>query len=112
MENYSSRPSIGRAHLPEDVQKLGSDLKGEAAGLADRAAGAAKVLETHAKDALEDLKSAGRSVFDEYASRGKKQMGEAVGRISEYADNNTALIAGGALVVGILLGHILTRKSD
>lgn len=112
MENYSSKPYLGKTRLSEGTQKLGSDIKTEAGGLADRASDAAKVVGTHASEALDDIKSAGRGVLDEYTARGKRQLNQVAGRISEYADHNTALIAGGALVLGILLGHILTRKGE
>jgi ElaB/YqjD/DUF883 family membrane-anchored ribosome-binding protein len=115
MENSSSRPYAGKTPLSESAQKLGSDIKSEAGGLADRAGEAAKTFGDHASEAFDDLKSAGRGVVDDYAAkvaRGKRQIGETAGRISEYSDQNTALVVGGALLVGLLLGHILTRKGE
>jgi ElaB/YqjD/DUF883 family membrane-anchored ribosome-binding protein len=115
MENVTSTPNVGKSSTSGAAQKLSSDfkdIKSDASGLADRTSQAAKDLGTHASDAFEDLKSAGQEVIDEYAARGKKQFTQAASRISDYADSNTALVAGGALVVGILLGHILTRKGE
>jgi len=115
MENFSSKPYAGKAPLSESAQRLGSDIKSEARGLADRAGEAAKTFGDHASEAFDDLKSAGQGVVDDYATkvaRGKRQIREAAGRISEYSDQNTALVVGGALLVGVLLGHILTRKGE
>jgi ElaB/YqjD/DUF883 family membrane-anchored ribosome-binding protein len=115
MENVTSTPNVGKSSTSGAAQKLSSDfkdIKSDASGLADRTSQAAKDLGTHASDAFEDLKSAGQGAIDEYGARGKKQLTQAVSRISDYADSNTALVAGGALVVGILLGHILTRKGE
>ena len=115
MENSSSKPYAGKTTLSEGAQRLGSDIKGEAGGLADRAGEAAKTFGDHALEAFDDLKSAGQGVVDDYATkvaRGKRQIRETAGRISEYSDSNTALVVGGALLVGLLLGHILTRKGE
>src|ERR1017187_2494853 len=115
MENSSSKPYAGKTPLSENAQRLGSDIKSEARGLADRAGEAAKTFGDHASEAFDDLKSAGQGVVDDYAvtvARGKRQIRETAGRISEYSDSNTALVVGGALLVGLLLGHILTRKAE
>jgi ElaB/YqjD/DUF883 family membrane-anchored ribosome-binding protein len=116
MENSSSKPYAGKTPLSESAQRLVSDIKSEAGGLADRAGEAAKTFGDHASEAFDDLKSAGQGVVDEYAAkvaRGRRQIRvEAAGRISEYSDQNTALVIGGALLVGVLLGHILTRKGE
>ena len=45
-------------------------------------------------------------------ARGKKQIEDAARRVSDYSDRNTGLVVGGALLVGVLLGHILTRDRD
>ena len=115
MENYTPTSNAGKSPLSGAAQKLASDfrdVKSETSGLADRAGQVAKDLGAHACETFDDLKSAGRGALDDYAARGKRQISQAAGRISEYADNNTALIAGGAMVLGLLLGHVLTRKSD
>ena len=115
MENSSSKPYAGKTPLSESAQRLGSDIKSEAGGLADRAGEAAKTFGDHASEAFDDLKSAGQGVVDDYATkvaRGRRQIRETAGRISEYSDQNTALVVGGALLVGVLLGHILTRKGE
>lgn len=115
MENFSSTPNGGKSPVTAPGQKLGAEMKNEVSGLAERASDAAKTLGEHATWALDDLKSAGREAVDEYGqkiARGRRQLEEAAGRISKYADKNTALIAGGSLVIGLLLGHILTRNND
>ncbi len=115
MENYSSTAGSGASRTAEDARRLGSELKSEAQGIAGRAAEAAKELGEHASWALNDLKSAGRGVVDEYSEKlgsRKRQIQDAARRVEEYSDKNTALVAGGTLLIGVLLGHILTRRSD
>src|ERR1035437_4491153 len=115
MENSSSKPYAGKTPLSDGAQRLGSDIKSEARGLADRAGEAAKTFGDHASEAFDDLKSAGQGVVDDFATkvaRGKRQMREAAGRMRKYSDQNTALVVGGALLVGVLLGQILTRKGQ
>ncbi|MDL2717073.1 MAG: hypothetical protein PT977_04915 [Acidobacteriota bacterium] len=119
METYSPTSQFGKSPVVGAAQKLGSEIKSEfkndASGLADRAGEAAKTLGEHASSALGDLKSAGQGIVDEYGdklAKGKKRLDEAAERVSKYADNNTALVAGGSLVLGILLGHLLTRRSN
>jgi hypothetical protein len=57
MENFSSKPYAGKTPLSESAQRLGSDIKSEAGGLADRAGEAAKTFGDHASEAFDDLKS-------------------------------------------------------
>ena len=114
METYSSRSNIGKSPAI-GAQKFGEEIKSETSRLADRAGDAAKTLGEHVTSALDDLKSASGGVVDEYReklARAKTRLEDASESISKYADNNTALIAGGSLVLGLLVGHILTRRND
>lgn len=129
MENYSAKPFVPKSPTSEGAQKLsegahkladsaqrvGSEIKSEAEGLADRAGEASKSIGSHASEAFDGLKSAAQELIDDYPAtlaRGKKQIADAARRVSEYSDRNTGVVVGGALLVGILLGHILTRNRD
>lgn len=114
METYPSMPAVGNLRPSEDAQKFVSELKSEVRGLADHATEAVRDLGAHASKALDDLKVASQEVMDEYTdrlSRGKRQVQNLARRVEKYSDQNTALVAGGALLIGVLLGHILTRRS-
>ena len=115
MENYSSKTAFGTPSPAQTAQKLGAEVKSDAKGLVEHATEAAKQLGDHASSALDDLKSAGEGVVNEYGAkldRTKHQLQDAARRLEKYSDQNTALVAGGALLVGVLLGHVLTRRSD
>lgn len=109
VENYASRTNS------EDARRISSEVNGAIGGLADRASEAAKNLGAQVSEEFDDLKSVGRGMADECTSkvaRGKRQIRETAGRISEYADNNTGLVVGGALAFGILVGFVLARRSE
>ncbi len=115
METYSSKPGVGNLRPSEEAQKFASELKSEVRGLADHATEAARDLGAQASKALDDLKATGKDVVDEYTdrlSRGKRQVQDVARRVEKYSDQNTALVAGGALLIGVLLGYILARRSD
>jgi len=41
----------------------------------------------------------------------RRNLGKAAGKVSEYADDNTAMVAIAAFGVGLLVGHLVTRES-
>jgi ElaB/YqjD/DUF883 family membrane-anchored ribosome-binding protein len=47
----------------------------------------------------------------EMAGAARRNIGKAAGRVSDYADDNTAIVAVAAFGVGILVGHLVTRES-
>src|SRR5471030_2224966 len=129
MENYSPKPFVPKSPTSEGVQKLsedahkfadsaqrvGSGIKSEAAGLADRAGEASKSVGSHASEAFDGLRSAAQDLIDDYPAklaRGRRQIEDAARRVSEYSDRNTGVVVAWALLVGVLLGHILTRNRD
>lgn len=42
---------------------------------------------------------------------GRNRASKAVGRVSDYADDNTALVTVAAFGAGLLLGYLVTRRS-
>ena len=46
-----------------------------------------------------------------YAEEARRRFGKAAGRMSDYADDNTALIAVAAFGVGLLAGYLVSRES-
>jgi hypothetical protein len=111
MEKNSPGITYGKGHASEGAQKTGID----AGGFSDRVAEAASAISTHSSDAFDEVKAAGQGLVDDYgqlASRGRKRIEKAAGQISEYAHKNIAVLMIGALSVGIVIGHILTRRDD
>jgi hypothetical protein len=100
--------------LANDAKVLAGDMKEGAHFVADRSREAASDTAGRAKDLFEDAKSSGRELVDEYAQvikRRRRQLSDVSTRVGEYADDNTALVAGGALVLGILLGVAFSKRS-
>lgn len=100
--------------LAADAQKLAGDARNEARQVADRGKQAASELGSRARDLIDDVKSSGREFFDrsgELVERGKRRLSDVSSRVGEYADDNTALVMGGALLAGILLGYLLTSRN-
>jgi hypothetical protein len=97
-----------------DAKNLAGDVKNEARFVAERGKEAASDVAGRAKDLLDEVKSSGRDLVDEYAQvvkRRKRQLSDVSARVGAYADNNTALVAGGALVLGIALGVAFSKRS-
>lgn len=66
------------------------------------------------KQAAEELGSDAQRLADRargYVESTRKKVGEAAGRVTKYADDNTALVAVAAFGIGLLLGHLVTRES-
>ncbi|MBK9064505.1 MAG: hypothetical protein IPL89_15135 [Acidobacteria bacterium] len=47
----------------------------------------------------------------EIADAARRNLGQAAGKVSDYADDNTAMVAIAAFGVGLLVGHLVTRES-
>ncbi|MGE5715899.1 MAG: hypothetical protein ACM369_04545 [Acidobacteriota bacterium] len=97
-----------------DAKNFAGDAKNEARSVADRGKEAASDVAGRAKDLIDEVKSSGRELVDEYAQvikRRKRQLSDVSTRVGEYADDNTALVAGGALVLGIALGIAFSKRS-
>jgi ElaB/YqjD/DUF883 family membrane-anchored ribosome-binding protein len=98
MENHSAK-------------KTAEDL----GGFATRVSEAANAVGSHASDALDEVRSAGQSLMTDYekiAASEKKRVKKAIKSATAFARENSFMIAGGALVVGLLLGHVMTRRGE
>jgi ElaB/YqjD/DUF883 family membrane-anchored ribosome-binding protein len=47
----------------------------------------------------------------EIGDAARRNLGKAAGKVSDYADDNTAMVAVAAFGVGLLVGHLVTRES-
>ncbi len=108
MENLYSPATADQAQkTAKDAQKLGSDVKRDLQDAVGRGRDAAEGLADDAKSAALPLVDRAR----EAASTARRNLGKAVGKASDYADDNTALVAVAAFGVGLLVGHLVTRES-
>ena len=89
-----------------DAQKLGQDVKADLNAAASRGRDIASHLASDARTAAGEL--SGRA--KEALSEGRERASKAVSRVSDYADENTALVALAAFGVGLLVGFLATRR--
>ena len=90
----------------KDAQKLGQDVKSEFRDAVSRGRGIADHLASDARTAADELSERAHEVLSE----GRDRASKAVGRVSAYADDNTALVAAAAFGAGLLLGYLVTRR--
>jgi ElaB/YqjD/DUF883 family membrane-anchored ribosome-binding protein len=107
MENvFSPAVTDSVKSAAKDAQKLGQDVKSEFKDAVSRGRGIADHLASDARTAADEL--SGRA--KEALSEGRNRASRAVGRVSDYADENTALVALAAFGAGLLLGVIVARR--
>ncbi|HEX2758308.1 MAG TPA: hypothetical protein VHP60_07395 [Thermoanaerobaculia bacterium] len=108
MDNFYSSATADQARkTAKEAQKLGSDVKKDFDGTVARGKDAASDLTDDAKDAARNLSDRAR----EYSDAARRNLGKAAGKVSDYADANTALVAVAAFGVGLLVGYLVTRES-
>lgn len=90
----------------KDAQKLGQDVKGEFKDAVSRGRGIADHLASDARTAAEELSARAKETLLE----GRNRASKAVGRVSDYADDNTAVVTVAAFGAGLLLGYLVTRR--
>ncbi len=90
----------------KDAQKLGQDVKGEFKDAVSRGRGIADHLASDARTAADELSGRAQEVLSE----GRNRASKAVGRVSDYADDNTALVTVAAFGAGLLLGYLVSRR--
>jgi ElaB/YqjD/DUF883 family membrane-anchored ribosome-binding protein len=86
-----------------------------ASGFATRVAEAGHAVGSHASEALDEVRAAGKGLVSDYgkmAASEKKRIKKAVRTATAFSRENSFVMAGGALVVGLLLGHVMTRRGD
>ena len=89
-----------------DAQKLGQDVKGEYEDAVSRGRDIASQLASDARTAAGELSERASEALLE----GRDRASKAVGRMSDYADDNTALVTVAAFGAGLLLGYLVTRR--
>jgi ElaB/YqjD/DUF883 family membrane-anchored ribosome-binding protein len=93
-----------------DAQKLGRDVKEDVEEAVSRGRG---IADDVVRAAADDLSSQGRETAERaraYMREGRERASRMAGRVSDYADENTAIVAAGAFGLGLLLGYLVTRR--
>ena len=90
----------------KDAQKLGQDVKSEFKDAVSRGRDIADHLASDARTAAGELSDRAKEALAE----GRNRASKAVGRVSDYADENTALVALAAFGVGLLVGALVARR--
>jgi ElaB/YqjD/DUF883 family membrane-anchored ribosome-binding protein len=108
MENLYSPATADQARkTAKDAERLGADVKRDFDGAVSRGKDAADEAREAARDAAGSMSGRAREV----AGAARRNIGKAAGKVSDYADANTAIVAVAAFGVGILVGHLVTRES-
>jgi ElaB/YqjD/DUF883 family membrane-anchored ribosome-binding protein len=94
----------------KDAQKIGGEFKSDLDHAVNRSKDAAKDLGENLRGAAEDAAASGRDIAQEYLERSKRRLSQATERVSNYADDNTALVAIGAFGAGLLVGYLASRR--
>ena len=84
-------------------------------GFSARMTEAGQPVGSHASDAFDEIRAAGKGLVSDYgkvAASEKKRIKKAVRTATAFTRENSFIMAGGALVVGLLLGHVMTRRGE
>ncbi len=107
MDNvFSPAVSDSVKNAAQDARKLGQDVKSELRDAVSRGHGIADHLAAGARTAAGELSDKAKEALAE----GRDRASKAVGRVSDYADENTALVALAAFGVGLLVGALVARR--
>ena len=108
MENTLNPTTADQAYkTAKDAQKFGSEVKKDFGDAVSRGKDAAGSLASDAAEQARKLSGRAR----DYADSARRNLGKAAGKVSGYADDNTAIVAVAAFGVGLLAGYLLTRES-
>lgn len=108
MENLYSPGTAEQARkTAKDAQKLGSDVRKDFEDAVGRGKEAAEGLADDVRGAAWPPSVRAR----ELADAARRNIGRAAGKVSVYADDNTALVAVAAFGVGLLVGHLVSREA-
>jgi ElaB/YqjD/DUF883 family membrane-anchored ribosome-binding protein len=104
MENiYSPEVEDQAKKTAREAQKLGKEVRKNFDDVVSRG-----------KETAEEFGFDAQGVADrarDYVESARKKVGKAAERVTNYADDNTALVAVAAFGIGLLVGHLVTRES-
>jgi len=111
MENLYSPATADQARkTTRDAERLGSEVKKDLDAAVSRGKDAARDATDEARGAAMDAAGNLSGRAREIADAARRHIGKAAGKVSEYADDNTAIVAVAAFGTGLLVGHLVTRE--
>jgi ElaB/YqjD/DUF883 family membrane-anchored ribosome-binding protein len=99
---YSQAVEDQAKRVRREAQKLAEEVEKSLDEAVSRGKEAVGELGVDAQDAARRARS--------YMASARKSAGEAAESVTTYADDNTALVAVAAFGIGLLVGHLVTRK--
>jgi ElaB/YqjD/DUF883 family membrane-anchored ribosome-binding protein len=108
LDSQTSQDAVRKA--AKEAQKIGSELKSDFEHAVNESKEAAKDFGDNLQEAAEKASSSRRDIAQEYLQRGKRRLSQTAERVTVYADDNTAVVAVGAFALGVLVGHLATRR--
>lgn len=94
------------AKTARDAQRLGDEVKRSFDDAVAHGREAAEKLGAEARSAAECARESARN----YVDSARRRVGQAAERVTVYADDNTALVAGSAFGIGLLVGFLVARR--
>lgn len=94
----------------QEAHRLGRDVK---EGLEDAASRGRSIADDAMRSAKDLAQDGGTAIADrarEAAAEARRRASRAAARVSDYADDNTAIVAVAALAIGLLVGYALPRR--
>jgi len=104
---YSSATADQARKTAEEAQKLGSSVKNDFENAVKRGKDAVAGVTQDTKDAAANLSDRARGLAD----GARRNLGKTAGKVSDYADANTALVTVAAFGIGLLVGYLVARES-
>lgn len=89
-----------------DARKTGPDMRSELREAVARGHGLADRLATDVRTAAGELSDLAKDAF----SKSRRRASRAVDRVSDYADEHTALVSLAVFGVGLLVGTLAARR--
>lgn len=104
--NYGQAVEDQVAKTARDAQRLGDGVKKSFDDAVSHGREAAEKFGADARSAAESARESARN----YVDSARRRVGEATERVTVYADDNTALVAGTAFGIGLLIGFLVARR--
>src|SRR5450759_1657350 len=103
---YSSATADQARKTAEEAQKLGSSVKNDFENAVKRGKDAVAGVTQDTKDAADNQADRARGL----ACGARRNLGKTAGKVSDYADANTALVTVSAFGIGLLVGYLIARE--
>jgi ElaB/YqjD/DUF883 family membrane-anchored ribosome-binding protein len=104
---YSPATADQARKTAEEAQKLAASVKNDFESAVKRGKDAVAGVTQDTRDAAASLSDRARGLGD----GARRNLGKTAGKVSDYADANTALVTVSAFGIGLLVGYLVARES-